>query len=189
MSLTRFELIRKYVHYLIADPDAVEDEWWPVIRGVNHFNESRKRLIPNGPVLVIDESMCGWKPRTSKYGGLPHLSHIKRKPVPIGTELKVIGCASPNVLKGIKIQRGKIPMSTQPYVNRFGASAACTLRLLDLVEDPITTTISDTAQGWLNVQREVVVGDSWFSSMKACFQVALKGKYICKLFFILYYIQ
>ena len=69
-------------------------------------------------------------------------------------------------------------MSTQPYVNRFGASAACTLRLLDLVEDPITTTISDTAQGWLNVQREVVVGDSWFSSVKACCQVALKGKYV-----------
>ena len=32
--------------------------------------------------------MSPFKPRADKFGGLPHLSYIKRKPMPFGTEFK-----------------------------------------------------------------------------------------------------
>jgi hypothetical protein len=35
-------------------------------------------------MLVADESMSAWVPRTSKTGGLPNISFIKRKPEPLG---------------------------------------------------------------------------------------------------------
>lgn len=38
--------------------------------------------------LVLDESMSGWRPKTSKMGGLPHITYEARKPVDLGTMLR-----------------------------------------------------------------------------------------------------
>lgn len=32
---------------------------------------------------ILDESMSGWYPKTSKTGGFPHISHEHRKSVPL----------------------------------------------------------------------------------------------------------
>jgi hypothetical protein len=37
----------------------------------------------------MNETMFEWKGK-SGFGGLPHLSYIKRKPKPLGTELKSV---------------------------------------------------------------------------------------------------
>ena len=34
---------------------------------------------------MLDESMSAWRPKTTKLGGLPHLTHEPRKPIPLGT--------------------------------------------------------------------------------------------------------
>ena len=34
---------------------------------------------------MLDESMSGWRPKTSKLGGLPNYTYEPRKPVPLGT--------------------------------------------------------------------------------------------------------
>ena len=38
--------------------------------------------------LMLDESMSGWRPKTSKRGGLPQTSYEPRKPVPLGTMIR-----------------------------------------------------------------------------------------------------
>ena len=38
--------------------------------------------------LVLDESMSGWYPKTSKLGGLLNCTHKPRKIVPLGIMLK-----------------------------------------------------------------------------------------------------
>lgn len=38
--------------------------------------------------IVLDESMIGWRPKTSKLGGLPNYTLEPRKPVPLGTMLR-----------------------------------------------------------------------------------------------------
>ena len=40
------------------------------------------------PMSMFDKSMSGWRPKTSKRGGLPHISHEPRKPVPLGTMIR-----------------------------------------------------------------------------------------------------
>ena len=39
-------------------------------------------------LLVLDKSMSGWKPKTSKRGGLPNITYEPRKPVDMGTMLR-----------------------------------------------------------------------------------------------------
>ena len=48
---------------------------------VRQQNRILKKIFPNVRVLVLDESMCGWMPKTTKYGGLPHLTFQIRKPI------------------------------------------------------------------------------------------------------------
>jgi hypothetical protein len=40
--------------------------------------------------LVVDESMIPWKGNTGAAGLVPHLSFVKRKPEPLGVELKTV---------------------------------------------------------------------------------------------------
>ena len=51
---------------------------------MNEVNTKRNDLITT-VLLMLDESMSAWRPKTTKLGGLPHLTHEPRKPIPLGT--------------------------------------------------------------------------------------------------------
>ncbi|KAG7344553.1 hypothetical protein IV203_032274 [Nitzschia inconspicua] len=54
---------------------------------MDSFNAKSKKLI-KVICLMMDESMIGWGPKTSKRGGLPKITFEPRKPVPLGTMLR-----------------------------------------------------------------------------------------------------
>jgi hypothetical protein len=56
--------------------DDNQDPWWQFDPAISH----RKETIQNPSILVVDESMSAFAPHTSKTGGLPNISFIKRKP-------------------------------------------------------------------------------------------------------------
>jgi Transposase IS4 len=56
----------------------------PMLKG---YNEKRMELLVSW-MVVLDESMSGWRPKTSKLGGLPNITFEPRKPVPLGTQLR-----------------------------------------------------------------------------------------------------
>ena len=61
------------------------DENFSVIQPcIDGYNDNRKKLL-KAVLLMLDESMSGWRPKTSKTGGLPKISFEPRKPVPLGT--------------------------------------------------------------------------------------------------------
>jgi hypothetical protein len=51
---------------------------------LSQFNERCHSLV-SVILIMIDESMSGWRPKSTKTGGLPKLSWEARKPVPLGT--------------------------------------------------------------------------------------------------------
>ena len=60
---------------------------------------------------------------------MPHLSHVPRKPKPLGAEIKslcdgVFGC-----MLFLELQEGKVCMARKPYCDRYKATAAYTMRL------------------------------------------------------------
>jgi hypothetical protein len=48
------------------------------------FNAKQQRLIKT-VLMVVDESMSGWQPQTTKFGGLPNYTYEPQKPVHLGT--------------------------------------------------------------------------------------------------------
>ena len=62
-------------------------DWNVFIPCLNKFNERRRNLL-RCVLLMIDESMSGWRPKTSKLGDLPNITFEPRKPVPLGTQLR-----------------------------------------------------------------------------------------------------
>ncbi len=51
---------------------------------ISDFNDKRRLLIKT-MLLMLDESMSGWRPKTSKLGGLPNYTFEPRKQIPLGT--------------------------------------------------------------------------------------------------------
>ena len=51
---------------------------------IDKYNGLRVKILKMF-YLVLDKSMPGWCPKTSKQGGLPHISFKARKRVPLGT--------------------------------------------------------------------------------------------------------
>ena len=58
--------------------------WDVIMPFMNEYNDKRKNLL-RVVYLVADESMGVWIPKTSKTGGLPHITYERRKPDPLGT--------------------------------------------------------------------------------------------------------
>ena len=65
--------------------------------------------------------------RTTKTGELPNISYVKRKPEPLGTEVKNIVDGISGSMLWIEIQEGKERMKNKEFQN-LGSTAACTLR-------------------------------------------------------------
>ena len=74
-------------------------------RCVLEFNAGRITM-PLGEYITLDESMISWRPQTSKTGGLPNISFIKRKPKPLGIDLKNGVDSDSGVMICAEIQEG-----------------------------------------------------------------------------------
>ena len=163
MALTRFKDIRKYVTATMAKNDARDDDpWWPLRCGVERFNAKRRALLRTVPVCVLDESMSAWRPRTTKQGGLPHISYVPRKPEPLGTEFKTAADPATGIMLALEIQEGKPAMDAMRA--RIGCtlipSTSCVARLVSLIPPaPVN-------------YRRIIVGDAWFSNVATALEVA-----------------
>lgn len=51
---------------------------------VNKFNQTQRELI-KVVLLIMDESMSGWRSKTSKLVSLPNFTFEPKKHVPLGT--------------------------------------------------------------------------------------------------------
>ena len=108
----------------------VENPWEEVDYWVRAFNKNRKEELVVGTDLTPDESMFAWKGKKGN-GGIPHLSFVERKPIPLGTEAKVVCEGSMGMCVYIELQKGKIAMARQKWCREYKATTACTVRLLD----------------------------------------------------------
>jgi hypothetical protein len=81
-----------------------------------------------------------------------HLTYLPRKPTPVGVMLKTICDASSRILLGWELCEGKDVDRQKRWWSQYGAGTSCTLRL---------------TLHWHGTNR-IVVGDSWFGSLKCC---------------------
>ena len=102
---------------------------------------------------MFDESMSAFRPRTSRFGNLPHLSCIDRKPEPLGTELKVTNTTKIGLGLYLEIQRGRDGMADSEFVSEMKKTAACCCRM---VKGTVSSSHDDQRDG----QVDTYLGDS-----------------------------
>jgi hypothetical protein len=165
MKLYRFKQFRKMVPKIWEQEDLTGNDPWFKFRGaIENFNHIRKLDILSSEKRILDESMSAFRPRTSKYRGLPNISYIIRKPEPLGTEFKTSVCPTLNIMTYMEVCKGKEGMKNKPFHHTLGATTACAVRMAQ-----------GTCQSTNDNKVEIVKGDSWFGSVKS----VVKIKTIC----------
>jgi hypothetical protein len=173
LSRDRFKRICRYwARGLKRERDRLRDNPWAQVDSwVKGFNEARLREIVAGSCVTPDEMMLEWKGKAG-FGGLPHLSFIKRKPQPLGTELKSLCEGTMGICLFIEVQKGKLRMARKKWVPTFGATTACTLRLLE--------NFKLNEIGLTDPMKRCVFADSWFASVTST-DIISTGRAYCTL--------
>ena len=63
-----------------------------VLALIEGFNSNCAKKTAASHIKVADETMSAYLPTTTKWGGLPFLSFILRKPQPLGTDFNSCAC-------------------------------------------------------------------------------------------------
>ena len=158
MSRKKFE---KIMVALSFGSGQSEDKWRDVRPLVNLLTTKWTSVIQPGNKLTIDESMFAWYGKGDYQGGMPAIMKIKRKPKGVGCEIKNIADSTTNIMLNFEINEGKDEMAKKPYQTELGAGTATTLRL---------------CEPWFHSGR-IILGDSWFASVKVAEQLHNRGLY------------
>ena len=142
-----------------------DNPWEEVDYWVRAFNKCRKEELEVGTNLTPDEMMFAWRGKKGN-GGIPHLSFLKRKPIPLGTESKVVCEGTFGLCMFLEIQKGKVVMARKKYCRQYKATTACTLRLLSKMG------LDETDLPLPEKKKRCVFADSWFASVETA--MALK---------------
>jgi hypothetical protein len=62
--------------------------------------------------------------------GMPHLSFVPRKPVPLGCEVKCVADGTSGIMMYIELQEGKARMRRLRFADEYPATVAITLRMV-----------------------------------------------------------
>ena len=166
LSRDRFQRILRYWAFgVTGDVDMLREKPWEEVDvWVRAFNKNRKEELTFGTDLTPDEMMFAWRGKTGN-GGIPHLSFIQRKPIPLGTELKVVCEGTMGLCGFLEIQKGKIAMARVKHTNKYKATTACTVRMVDkmgLKEIPVNAETDYLNHG----KKRCIYADSWFASVE-----------------------
>jgi hypothetical protein len=158
LSRDRFERI---LRYWANGPETcwealLEKPWAEVACWVEGFNKARRDEIEVGTDVTPDEMMMAWRGKKGN-GGIPHLSLVERKPIPLGTEIKCVCEGTFGIAMFLEIQTGKITMARKKWCRQYKATTACTVRLLDKMG--VKERLGDN-------KKRCVYGDSWFASVE-----------------------
>ena len=80
--------------------------------------------------MTPDESMIQWTGASGPPIGMPHLSFVPRKPVPLGCELKCVADGTSGVMMYLELQEGKTRMMRLRFADEYPATVATTLRMV-----------------------------------------------------------
>ena len=130
-----------------------------VLALIEGFNSNCAKKTAASHIKVADETMSAYLPTTTKWGGLPFLSFILRKPQPLGTDFNSCACVETSeinknlenhsnfwlpadsplclflgVMLHLEIQWGMMPMHEKKYSKEHGGTAGCTLRHIEATQ-------------------------------------------------------
>ncbi len=160
MKYTRFKELKRYFARAWENPARrADDPWWQVSSAIEQFNWIRKHLLDFSNVIVFDEIMSGFRPRTTEKGcqsPAPHLTFNKDKPCKMGHQAHNGSCGGTKSIGYLDLDRGAEGNKILPYFKELGASASCCKRIVDGMSQMGVN--EDTGN-------QLIIADSWFGNM------------------------
>ena len=93
------------------------------------YNANRLRTVHMSEVIVPDEAMSPFRPRTTADGGFARISFIDRKPKPMGTEFKCVADGHHGLMLYLEIQEGAAAMALKRYRDEVAPASATGVRM------------------------------------------------------------
>jgi hypothetical protein len=147
--------------------DTRDVPWDVFLPCLSSFNDRRQRLIKT-VLMLVDESMSGWRPKTTKLGGLPNYTFEPRKPVPLGTMFRNgVECVS-----GILVVQDVVQNPEQQSLKPFYATQSSMPDRSDIMAH--TAEVLRLVEGAKIPKNGWVGGDSWFGSTTTAVEVMNK---------------
>ncbi len=138
--------------------------WEVFLPALSEFND-RRRLLVKTMLLMLDESMSGWRPKTSKFGGLPNYTYEPRKPVPLGTMFRNgVECMSGVLVHQDVVQLSEV-QSRKDFFNELShlpGEVYINVHASEVLRQVSGAGIPEG--GWVG-------GDAWFGSVLAAVEV------------------
>ena len=150
--------------------------WTMFLPFLQLYNEMRTKMT-DVRYAILDESMSGWRPKTSKTGGLPNITFEPLKPKNLGTIIRNSAECVTGMIVNHDIVQGQAEQAKKKYVDaksslpkgeRIQAHVAEVLRQAE--------SSKVTKGGWIG-------GDAWFGSVNTCVEL-MKTKGIFSTFII-----
>jgi len=132
--------------------------WDMFLPFVLQYNKQRTNLL-NVIMLILDESMSGWRPKSSATGGLPNITYEPRKPVNLGTMVRNGAECITGIFVHHDIVQSVLEQGDKKYVDEVShlpegekvqVHVAEVLRQVENAKVPVN--------GWVG-------GDAWFGSI------------------------
>ena len=118
MPINRFMKIKSILRFGPSDDASFDQNSWCFVETlVDAWNEHMFESVHSGWLLGMDESMFAWlgKVGLRDVRKCPHRMFVKRKPEPLGVEMKNIGDALSGMLLFMEIVRGKAEIIKPKY--------------------------------------------------------------------------
>ena len=164
----------RMLRHLARGPGGCEDAngpWHAIRPWVGGHNKTRKREFQWGWCAVVDETMFAWRGKGGP-GGMPHVSHVPRKPEDLGCELKTVCDGTSGVMMFMEIQEGQARTRRKQWHQEHGATTSCTLRC---AKEP---GFAEAHRRPEERGQRAFLGDSWFAGVKTT--MALEKELGCK---------
>jgi hypothetical protein len=133
LSSDRFIRVPRYLSRgpVVGTETLKESDPWAEVRWlVDGFNATRKQQFKCGWIVTHDESMIQWTGASGPPTGMPNMSYVPRKPVPLGCEVKCVADGTSGVMMYIELQEGKTRMMRLRCADEYSATVATTLRMV-----------------------------------------------------------
>lgn len=141
--------------------------WESFLPLLSAFNGKRRDLV-SSTYLVLDESMSAWRPKTSKFGGLPNITYEARKPKPLGTMLN----NGVEATTGIMVYQDMVQQKEVQQAKKYNGDPS-SMPLKEEILQHVGEVLRQ-CEGANLVEGGWVGGDAWFGSIPAV--VELKKK-------------
>ena len=128
--------------------------------------QRKRQLLLKVVLLLLDESMSGWRPKTSKLGGLPNYTFEPRKPIPLGTMF----CNGVECMVGTMDYQDVVQLPEQQHRKKYHGEQSALPGKEQLI-GASTAEVLRQVEGAEVVRGGWVGGDDWFGSVMTAVEV------------------